>query len=330
MSGDKKPLLDYVLGLLTRVPPDEVRLAVAAGRFLDDEGEVLSEDSELRFGQLLHVQLDRAVAEDPFLPPPKRGLEFLFEDEQLIAVDKPAGLLSYPIGPRRLSALSIVRRQLQARGGASELRPLHRIDRETSGLLIMARGLEADRTMKRAFKNREVSKTYLALVRGEISEEMALVDGAIGPDEDSPIRIKMAVRGDGKPATTQFRPLHRFGTRDWGRAGRGYTWVEAVPLTGRTHQIRVHLAHLGHPLVGDKIYCDGGIAFLRRWDGLMNEEDLVRLEHRRHGLHALDLSFAHPTSGAPQALRAPLPADLLQFTEERGGSAESLREAINS
>ena len=82
--------------------------------------------------------------------------------------------------------------------------------------------------------------------------------------------------------------------------------------------------------MGDKIYCDGGIAFLRRWDGLMNEEDLARLEHRRHGLHALDLSFAHPPSGALQALRAPLPADLLQFTEERGGSAESLREAINS
>ena len=330
MSGDKKKLLDYVLQLLTKLPEDEVRLAVREGRFIEEDGTSLRADSVLRFGQVIHVRLERAVADDPFLPVPKRRLPILFEDESLIGVNKPPGLLSYPIGPRRLSALSIVRRQLQVRGCEDELRPLHRIDRETSGVLIMARRLDADRVMKRAFKQRAVGKKYLALVRGWVEPDERIIDGAIGPDEGGPIRIKMAVREDGKPAQTELRVLQRFGTRDWGSSGQGYTWVEVTPLTGRTHQIRLHLAHLGHPLIGDKIYCDDGVAFLRRWDGVMNRTDLERLEHRRHGLHALDLTFAHPMTGMQIDLRAPIPEDLLEFTRERGGSTLSLVEAVST
>lgn len=318
ISGNTRPLLDYVLGLLKKIPEDEVRRAVGEGRFSDDEGGVLAADSVLRPGQVIHVQLERAVADDPFLPPPKRALNFLYEDEHLIAVDKPPGLLSYPIGPRRLSALSIARRQLEVRGGESELRPLHRIDRETSGVLLMARQIDADRALKRAFKQRLVKKSYLALVRGRMEGSEQVVDAPIGPDEEGPIRIKMAVRPDGKPATTHLRVLQRFGDTDWGAAGAGYTWVAASPQTGRTHQIRLHLAHLGHPLVGDKIYCDEGRAFLRRWDGLMDETDLARLELRRHALHALDLSFFHPMTGEEVALRSPVPQDLIDFAQARG------------
>ena len=253
LSGNTRPLLDYVLGLLKKIPEREVRCAVDEGRFSDDEGAVLSADSVLRSGQVIHVQLERAVADDPFLPPPKRALNFLFEDEHLIAVDKPPGLLSYPIGPRRLSALSIARRQLEVRGEHSELRPLHRIDRETSGVLLMARHIDADRALKLAFKKRLVKKSYLALVRGAVEPDEQVVNAPIGPDVEGPIRIKMAVRADGKPASTQLRVIQRFGGTDWGAAGVGYSWVAATPQTGRTHQIRLHLAHLGHPLVGDKI-----------------------------------------------------------------------------
>jgi len=319
MSGHEQNLLDYVLGLLTKIPEGEVRQAVSDGRFRDESGVVLQADSVLRFGQILQVELERAVADDPFLPPPKRALDFLFEDAHLLAVDKRPGLLSYTIGPRRISALSIARRQLEVRGLDNELRPLHRIDRETSGVLLMARGIEVDRAMKKAFKNRLVQKSYLAIVRGSLRQDAQVVEAPIGADEEGPIRIKMAVRPDGKSATTQLQVLHRFGDKDWGAAGVGYTWVAAVPLTGRTHQIRVHLAHLGHPLVGDKIYCDEGIAFLRRWDGVMDEGDLARLELPRHALHALDLSFDHPITGEGLALRSPVPADLQRFTEERGG-----------
>jgi len=325
MSGHEQTLLDYVLALLTKIPEDEVRCAVAEGRFLDEGGAVLQEDSVLRFAQVIQVQLERAVADDPFLPTPKRALRFIFEDEHLIVVDKPPGLLSYPIGPRRLSALSIARRQLELRGLDGELRPLHRIDRETSGLLLMARQLAADRVMKQAFKDRRVQKSYLALVRGSLTQDEQVIDAAIGPDEGGPIRIKMAVRSDGKPARTRLRVLQRFGAKDWGAAGRGYTWVEAVPLTGRTHQIRLHLAHLGHPLVGDKIYSDGGLAFLRRWDGQMDETDLARLELPRHALHALDLRFDHPVTEEGVVLRAPVPQDLVTFMEERGAQTPLVR-----
>jgi len=318
LSGNERRLLDYVLGLLKKVPEREVRCAVDEGRFMDDQGAVLSADSVVRPGQVIHVQLERAVADDPFLPPPKRALNFLYEDEHFIAVDKPPGLLSYPIGPRRLSALSIARRQLEVRGGDSELRPLHRIDRETSGVLLMARHIDADRALKLAFKNRLVKKSYLALVRGALEQDEQVVDVPIGPDVEGPIRIKMAVSVDGKPAVTHLRVIERFGATEWGAAGKGYSWVAATPQTGRTHQIRLHLAHLGHPLVGDKVYCDEGRAFLRRWEGKMDEEDLARLELRRHALHALDLSFSHPITEERIDLRASIPQDLVDFASARG------------
>ena len=246
----------------------------------------------------------------------------------MLGVDKAPGLLSYPIGPRRVSALAIARRQLETMGEDDELRPLHRLDRETSGVLIMARSIEPDRRMKSAFQARALDKSYLALVRGDLRDAPVQVDAPIGPDEDGPIRIKMAIREDGKPAQTELRVLHHFGDRDWGRGGRGYTWLEAIPRTGRTHQIRLHLAHLGHPLVGDKVYCDGGIAFLRRWDGVMDENDLRRLEHRRHGLHAHLLGFEHPMTGKRLDLEAPLPQDLLEFTVTRGGDPKVLSRAL--
>lgn len=328
MAGHGVALLDYLLTLLTKIPADEVRKAVGEGRFSDGEGRPLQADSQLRFDQTILVQLERAVADDPFLPPPLRPLPILLEDEHLLAVDKPPGLLSYPIGPRRVSALSIARKQLEARGVASELRPLHRIDRETSGVLIMARDLEADRVIKRAFKERKVEKSYVALVRGCVELDSQRVDAPIGPDTEGPIRIKMAVREDGRAASTQLDVLLRFGSRDWGERGQGYTWVWARPLTGRTHQIRLHLAHLGHPLVGDKIYCDEGLAFLRRWEGSMDEGDLERLELPRHALHAQDLRLDHPITGRALALRSPIPQDLLAFTRDRGGDPTGLEAAL--
>lgn len=327
MSGHGKPLLEYVLALLEKLPEAEIREAVREGRFRRDDGSVVAASSVLRFDETLHVELDRAVADDPFLPPPKRPLPILFEDAHLIAVDKPPGLLSYPIGPRRVSALTIVERQLAARGEPTELRPLHRIDRETSGVLIMARQLEADRRIKRAFQEKQLRKSYLALVRGSVERAEFQVDAPIGSDADGPIRIKMAVREDGRPAATHFEVLERFGERCWGASGKGYSWVRAHPITGRTHQIRVHLAHLGHPIVGDKIYCDDGVAFLRRWDGVMDADDLERLELPRHALHARSLGLKHPMEDRELALRAPIPQDLKRFTVQRGGDPSRMEGA---
>ncbi|MEE2829120.1 MAG: hypothetical protein VX498_08025, partial [Myxococcota bacterium] len=134
MSGHGKNLVDYVLDLIDKVPEEELRRSVAEGRFQLADGTVLTAESRLEFGQELLVRVPRVVADDPFLPPPKKPLPFLYFDSDLLAVDKAPGLLSYPLGPRRVSALTIATRQLDARGEPSELRPLHRIDLETSGV----------------------------------------------------------------------------------------------------------------------------------------------------------------------------------------------------
>lgn len=298
-----------------------MRESIDAGRFALHDGTILTCDSVLSEGQGLLVQVPARTDDDPFLPTPTAPLPCLHLDDDLFVVDKPAGLLSYPMGARKIAALSLGERQLHRQGLASELRPLHRLDRETTGVLMMARHQRADRRVKKAFQKRRIRKSYLALVRGRLPGGVQVLKGPIGPDRDSEIRIRMAVRGDGRAAETWIRNLGVFGDRDWGESGRGYTWVECRPLTGRTHQIRVHLAHKGHPLVGDKMYCDGGRAFLRRWDGLLDQADIDSLEMPRHGLHAWGLTLRHPGTDESMALSAPVPADLRAFAAERGGDA---------
>lgn len=292
---------------------------IEAGRYRLKDGPVLTADCIVQADTTLLVDMPARPDDDAFLPAPTGPMPVLLLDEHLLVVDKPPGLLSYPMGPRKIAALSIAERQLHAAGEDPELRPLHRIDRETSGVLMMARNKRADRRIKKAFQRKQIEKNYLALVRGRVHGGVQILRGAIGPDPDSEIRIRMAITDNGKPAETWIRNLGSFGEDDWGAAGRGYTWVECRPRTGRTHQIRVHLASRGHPLVGDKVYCDGGVAFLRRWDGLLDESDIARLGHHRHALHAWTIALTHPESGEELRLTAPLPEDLLRFAREHGG-----------
>ncbi len=317
--GEGETLLRYVELFFSRVPVEDMRSTIEAGRFSLLDGGVLTCDSVLHEGQTLLVQVPARTDDDPFLPTPRAPLSCLLLDDDLFVIDKPAGLLSYPMGARKIAALSLGERHLHARGLDPELRPLHRLDRETTGVLMMARHRTADRRVKKAFQRRRIRKSYLALVRGRMDGGVQIIKGAIGSDPDSEIRIRMSVRDDGKPAETWIRTLGVFGDRDWGPAGRGYTWVECRPLTGRTHQIRVHLAHKGHPLVGDKIYCDGGRGFLRRWDGVLCQEDIDQLELPRHALHAWGLTLNHPATYESLFLSAPVPDDLRAFAAARGG-----------
>ena len=312
-------LVDYVLSVRPSSTEADVRGHIEAGRYRLQDGPVLTVDHVVRADTTLLVDMPAKPDDDAFLPAPTGPLPILLLDDDLLVIDKPPGLLSYPMGPRKIAALSLAERQLDAAGLDPELRPLHRIDRETSGVLMMARNKRADRRIKKAFQRKRVDKSYLAIVRGRMHGGVQILHGAIGPDLGSEIRIRMAVTADGKPAETWVRNLGCFGDRDWGTAGRGYTWVECRPRTGRTHQIRVHLASRGHPLVGDKVYCDEGRAFLRRWDGLLEADDISRLGHRRHALHAWTIGLTHPTSGADLKLTADLPDDLLAFAHEQGG-----------
>jgi len=320
-SGQGKLLLEYLLEVVPRSDRPHVEQAIAEGRFRwRDEDQPLSADEPMRPGETLMADVPDITPDDPFLPPPPDQVPELLRDEGLLVVDKPPGLLSYPLGPRKVAAQSLAQRQLEADGIEDKLRPLHRIDRETSGILMFARTLLADQRIKKAFRKRWVRKSYLAIVRGHIPGGEQTVDAPIGADGGA-IRMKMAVRVDGKPAQTVVTPLAWFGELDHGPAGRGYTWVEARPVTGRAHQIRVHLAHLGHPIVGDKMYCDEGVAFLKWWDGDLDPSVIERLGMPRQALHAWTLACRHPIYGEPMWLHAKAPADMLAFAAARGGAA---------
>ena len=325
-KGEGMRLDAYLLMVVPRATELAVADAIAERRFWwRGEDEPLGPDAIVRAGETLMADIPDMTPADPFMPKPPERLPVLHSDPQLYVIDKPAGLLCYPLGPRKVAAQSLAERQLEEAGESTELRPLHRIDRETSGVLMFARDIQADRRIKKAFQKRRVGKRYLALVRGEVTKEF-MIDGPIGP-EGKDIRIKMAVREDGQAAQTRVTPLSHFGDDDWGDAGHGYTFVLAQPLTGRTHQIRLHLAHAGHPLVGDKLYIDQGRAFLRWWDGEYDASDVARLGLHRHALHAWTVELTHPIDEVPIRLIAPVPDDLRAFARQHGGVTPTLPEA---
>lgn len=314
-AGQGRELLDYVAETFTSATREDLQQAIDEGRFRLKDGPILSAATELHAGQILLADLPPKTVDDPWLGVPPKTLPLLFKDEDVVVADKAAGLLSYPMGPRKVAAQSIVQDQLWAAGEPWELRPSHRLDRETSGLLMWTRNLEADQIIKETFKKRNVAKTYLALVRGTL-ERSTIVDAPMRKDIGGPIRVRQIVAPDGRPAQTSVTPLGWFGS---------WTWVECKPITGRTHQIRVHLAHIGHPIVGDKIYCDDGVGFRRWWDGELDDSDLRRLGMKRQALHAWTMTLDHPRTGLPMHLAAPVPADLVEFARERGGTPPTER-----
>ncbi|HEY6101548.1 MAG TPA: RluA family pseudouridine synthase [Anaeromyxobacter sp.] len=216
----------------------------------------------------------------------------LYSDAHLLAVDKPAGRI---VIPGRTPGERSLREELEA--GHGRLWVVHRLDRGTSGVLVFARTAEAHRTLNLAFDRGEPEKRYLALVRGAPPAELRL-DAPIAPARKG--RMRAAEPGDprGKAAATRVRRLEAFAARPW--TGGPLALVEALPETGRTHQIRVHLAAAGLPLAVDPDY--GERAPLRDGEG--------RVLLDRTPLHAARLALRHPADGRPLALEAPLPPDL--------------------
>lgn len=242
-----------------------------------------------------------APVDEPF------DLPILHEDRWMVAVDKPAGIAVHPAGRRVQGTLihRLHRRYRRTDDPAHDVVPrlLHRIDRETSG--VVAVGLEESfhGEVRRQFEQREVQKTYLAVVHGRPSPEVGTVQLAIGPDRRSPIRLKLEARSDGTglPASTRYRVV---------RSNARFSLVELVPETGRTHQIRVHMDAIGCPLVGDKVYGVPPEIFLAALDGEVGATHRERLILDRHALHAARLAFRHPHRDALLELEAPLPDDL--------------------
>lgn len=216
-------------------------------------------------------------------------LDIVHEDDDILVINKPAGLVTHPgAGNWAGTLLNALLHHTPQAAGLPRAGIVHRLDKDTSGLMVVAKTLEAQTRLVRDLQARAVKRVYWAVVRGVFERPSGDVEASIGRHHTQ--RTKMAVVGEdrptGKPALTHWTVLEQYAQ---------YAWVECRLATGRTHQIRVHMAHIGHPLVGDAVY--GG----RNWAG--------QLPFHRQALHAVRLGLSHPRSGAAMEWEAPPPAD---------------------
>ena len=231
-------------------------------------------------------------------PPTPQEFGVLYEDEDVLAVDKPAGLPMHPTATYHKHTLSWL---LSARYGPSAPQFAHRLDRETSGVVVCGKHGKAEVALKLAFERREVKKVYLAIVRGVFEDARRVVDLPLGPKGEG-LHVLMTVREDGARAVTHVERLE---------VREGASLLRLSPESGRQHQLRVHLAALGTPIVGDKLYGpDGPAPFLEVIDEGPTDTLLAALGHGRQALHAHALTLPHPRTGEPLALESPLPEDL--------------------
>ncbi len=292
--------VDSFLALrLRRYSRAEVQRLIAAGRvFL--RGRSAKASARIRAGERVLIRYPRRLEE----PPRYQALPVLYQDEDLLAVNKPADLICHPTDKVvENSAVSILRRQFPGKG----LLLAHRLDRETSGVLLLARNRKAARKLAEEFAERRIRKEYLAVVQGLVPWKRTALALPVGR-EGLEIKVRQKT-GAGQEAATEFECLG---------AGERHCLVKAMPRTGRLHQIRVHLAALGHPVVGDKLYTGKGEAYLKAARGEMTPADLEGLGAPRQMLHASSLLLRHPRSGAELALQAPPPPDFADFLSRAG------------
>jgi 23S rRNA pseudouridine1911/1915/1917 synthase len=254
-----------------------------------------------RRGDVVVVRLP----DDPSLPENEsdEDLVILYEDEHLVAIDKPSGMAAHPVGRIRHGTLI---NKLHARyrdpDPARDVVPRlsHRLDQDTSGVVLAVKSRRVDAIVTDTFTMRDVQKTYFAIVEGVPAESSGRVDAPLGDDPDGESALHQAVLPGGLPASTAWRVQRAFSR---------HSLLEVRPLTGRTHQIRVHLAHIGHPIVADHLYGDVRPLFRSHARPRIDPaRDAACL--RRLGLHAHRLVLPHPVTGETLDLRSPLPADL--------------------
>ena len=235
------------------------------------------------------VEVDEALAE-PI------AIDVVYEDDDIIVVDKPAGLVVHPgAGNRSGTLMNALLDHCPHLFALPRAGIVHRLDKDTSGVMVVAKSDTARRRLAAAIKAREVSRIYRAVVRGLVVAA-GTVDAPIGRHDGN--RLKMAIKARGRPAVSHYRVLERF---------RAHTDLEVALETGRTHQIRVHMAHIGHPIVGDVLY--GGRTTPPA--SLGDEARRVVMAFPRQALHASRLSLVHPESGERVSFDSPLPADMV-------------------
>ena len=236
-------------------------------------------------GELIEIEIPKPRALE--LKPEKIPLDILYEDKDLLVVNKPAGMSAHPAGPcltgTLVNALLYCSKDLSGIGGVSRPGIVHRLDKDTSGLLVVAKTDSAHINLSSQFKNRSVKKTYNALVRGTVQLDNGRIELPIARRKKDITKMGISfVDSKKKNAVTSYKVLKRFGD---------FTLLELSLETGRTHQIRVHLAHIGHPVIGDKMY--GSPRGLNR-----------------QALHAKTLGFFHPTTKKFMEFNSELPQDM--------------------
>lgn len=287
--------LDRFLARVLDLPRNQVQRWIREGR-ASVGGQPLKAAHAVSPGELLAV-VPAEESDRQTLTPEAAELHVLYEDQDLAVIDKPAGLAVHPGAGRPTGTLAhqILARYPETAGVGGPGRPgiVHRLDKDTTGALIVARTAAAHRSLAEAFARREIDKTYYAIVHGRPRAAQGTVRAAVGRHPQR--RKEMAVRENGRPAVTHYRVL---------ATAPAAAALEIGLETGRTHQIRIHMKHLGHPLVGDPVYGEA------RWRSLPRARQAALRDFPRPALHAWKLALRHPTSGAPLKIEAPLPEDL--------------------
>ena len=290
-----------------------------ADKRVTSEGRALRASAQLARGTIVSVTLPPTPETQPrAYAPAQRDLHFAYEDEHLAVLDKPAGLVVHP-GPGHWddSLVNVlVGRGTALSPGAEEGRPgiVHRLDRDTSGLMIIAKTDLAHRRLARALEQRKVERRYAALAWGHLANQRVTIEAPITRHPSD--RHRMTVLAGGRHAVTYATVVARFAQTDLLRLTLG---------TGRTHQIRVHLAHVGHPVVGDREYAFGGSR--RVTPSERRAAEALEALAPRQLLHAAALAFDHPVSGARVELRSEWPADLLPALAEAAHDANLLAQS---
>ena len=292
---EKENINKRIDAFLANKNPEQSRVAIQ--RLIENEKVLVNgkkikpsykiqENDEIAMEEIEPVEVALKAQEIP--------LDIIYEDKDIIVVNKPKGMVVHPgngnpDGTLVNAIMAICKDSLSGIGG--EIRPgiVHRLDKDTSGIIIVAKNDKAHINLSEQIKDHKVKKTYIALVKGIVKENTATINMPIGRSEKD--RIKMAVTKKGKEAITHFKVLKRYDK---------YTLLQVNIETGRTHQIRVHLSQIGYPIVGDEVYSKG-----------KNEWNI-----KGQCLHAKSLEFVHPTTGEKMYLEAPLPEYFEKILEE--------------